>query len=254
MHPRAFLDSYWRNDLRDEVFVAMSFAERFRERWDRLFVPAIEDEPIGGRRLRAVRVDTRRSGDSILTEIADGIAHAQLVLADVSVVDRWTDSNGQSRHARNGNVMYEVGLALGWRQPVEVVLVREDDEPLLFDIASVPVLKLPASDASTAARLLRSALVDRFAERDLAKDLRVATTLEALSQFEINVIRSNAHLQTFEWSGQSLPAGVAMALPELLRKRVLCFVPESVGSGTMAYRWTGLGRVIANQLGSSSTA
>jgi hypothetical protein len=52
---------------------------------------------------------------------------------------------------------------------VEVVLVREDDEPLLFDIASVPVLKLPASDASTAARLLRSALVDRFAERDLRK-------------------------------------------------------------------------------------
>jgi hypothetical protein len=113
MHPRAFLDSYWRNDLRDEVFVAMSFAERFRERWDRLFVPAIEDEPIGGRRLRAVRVDTRRSGDSILTEIADGIAHAQLVLADVSVVDRWTDSNGQSRHARNGNVMYELVSPLG---------------------------------------------------------------------------------------------------------------------------------------------
>jgi hypothetical protein len=150
--------------------------------------------------------------------------------------------------------MYEVGLALGWRQPVEVVLVREDDEPLLFDIASVPVLKFPASDANTAAGLLRSALVDRFAERDLAKDLRVATTLEALSRFEINVIRSNAHLQTFGWSGQSLPGAVAMALPELLRKRVLCFVPESVGSGTMAYRWTGLGRVIANQLGSSSTA
>jgi hypothetical protein len=248
MHPRAFLDTYWRNDLRDEVFVAMSFADRFRERWERVFVPAIEGEPIGGRQLRAVRVDIRRSGDSILTEIADGIAHAQRVVADISVVDRWTGSDGRPRHERNGNVMYEVGLALGWRQPEDVVLVRDDDEPLLFDIASVPVLKIQTPDEGMTVQVVRRALADRFAERDLAKDLRVAATLEALSKFEVNVIRSNAHLQTFGWSGGSLPAAVAMALPELLRKRVLRLVPATVGAGTVAYTWTGLGRVVADQL------
>ena len=97
----------------------MSFADRFKARWENVFVPAIEGEPFNEKRFRAVRVDTRRSGDSILTEIADGIAHAQVVIGDVSVVDRWKDSGDRERHARNSNVMYEIGLALAWRQPVD---------------------------------------------------------------------------------------------------------------------------------------
>jgi len=98
MHPRTFLDGFWRNDLRNEVFVAMSFRDDLRERWDRVIRPAIEEEPWQGLSLRGVRVDTRRSGDSILTDIADGIAHAQIILADISVTDRWEQS-GQQRHA-----------------------------------------------------------------------------------------------------------------------------------------------------------
>ncbi len=79
MHPRMFLDSFWRNDLRDEIFVAMSFDKKFDDRWARIFTLAIEGDVLLDRPLKAVRVDIRRSGDSILTEITNGIAHAQLV-------------------------------------------------------------------------------------------------------------------------------------------------------------------------------
>jgi hypothetical protein len=60
----------------NEVFVAMSFDTRFDERWAKIFMPAIEEKPIGGVSLRAVRVDIHRSGESILTEIADGRSRA----------------------------------------------------------------------------------------------------------------------------------------------------------------------------------
>jgi hypothetical protein len=74
MHPRVFLDTFWRNDIRDEVFVAMSFDPCFDERWNHIFRPAVESQPIGGKQLKAIRVDIRKSGDSILSEITDGIA------------------------------------------------------------------------------------------------------------------------------------------------------------------------------------
>src|SRR5690606_1495460 len=108
--------------MRNEVFVAMSFDPRFERRWEAIFRPAIESISVGGQQLRAVRVDIRKSGDSILSEINDGIGHSQLVLADISIVDRHM-TDGTQRSFRNGNVMYEVGIALACRQPVEVVLV-----------------------------------------------------------------------------------------------------------------------------------
>jgi hypothetical protein len=247
MHPRVFLDSFWRNDIRDEVFVAMSFADAFQQRWDDIVRPAVERAPIDGRTLRAIRVDTRRSGESILTEIIDGIAHSQLVVADISVVDRWVDG-AERRAARNGNVMYEVGLALACRQPVEVLLIRDDDERLLFDVSTIPVLRNDPQDPIRSQEALREAIVDRLRERSLQRDLRLRRTLESLSQFEINLIRSNRHLERLGWNGPGLPAAVAMSLPALLEKQVLRL--ERVGTDTMPaiYTWTVFGREVAHAL------
>jgi hypothetical protein len=177
----------------------------------------------GGLELKADRVDIRQSGDSILTLIADGIAHSQLILADISVTDRWRMWWwwGQEHYARNGNVMYEVGLAMACRQPVEVVLVRDDNESLLFDVSPIPVLRYDPQDAVKSIGLIRKVLADRLQERGLIKDMRVTATRDALSQFELNIIRAHRHLQFFCWEGVGLPAVVAIALPQLLEKRVL---------------------------------
>ena len=111
MHPNAFLRTLWRAEVRDQVFVAMPFSgPASSERFADVIRPAIEAEPIEGYSLRAFRVDNSKSGDSILTDIMDGIAHSRLVLADVSVVD---EGRYTQQPLRNGNVMYEVGVALG---------------------------------------------------------------------------------------------------------------------------------------------
>lgn len=253
MHPRVFLDSFWRNDLKDEVFVAMSFDPRYDDRWNRIFIPAIEGSTAFDKNLRAVRVDTRNSGDSILTEITGGIAHAQLILADISVTDE-CEKDGTSRSYRNGNVMYEVGLAMACRQPVEVLLVRDDDGPLLFDLSHIPVLRFDPRKPESSMRLIRTALEDRLRDRDMTKDLRFAATIESLAQFEINLVRQNAHLSVLGWEGPSYPPAVAIALPRILEKKILRLVKPAQGGRPDTYTWTTFGRAIADHLKPASGA
>lgn len=168
----------------------MDFRQEFTSRWSEIFKPAIEQEPFEGRFLKAVRVDIRKSGDSILTEIMNGIAHSQLVLADVSVTDRWKGDE-KPRWSRNGNVMYEVGLALVCRQPVEVILVRDkrEGEPLLFDVSTIPVVGLDPDDVTGSINLIRHTILDRLRERDLQKDLRVIRMLRALDSACVFVMK-----------------------------------------------------------------
>ena len=117
MHPNLYLRTFWQTEFRPEIFVAMSFAGDLKARFKKVIEPAIESITHRGRKLTANRVDLSKSGDSILTDIADGIAHCEMVLADVSTMG-YDAKTGSSY--RNGNVMYEVGLALASRQPSEV--------------------------------------------------------------------------------------------------------------------------------------
>ena len=170
MHPNAYLRAFWRNETIDQVFVAMSFEARYKERFERVFKPAIEEREIAGLRLKAFRVDTSKTGDSILTEIVAGISHSRLVVADVSAVDegRYTDVP-----MRNGNVMYEVGVALACRLPSEVLLVRDDTKKFLFDVSSIPHTTLDFTDTATAIDLLRARIADRLQETDLTQEARI---------------------------------------------------------------------------------
>jgi len=90
----------------------MSFADVYESRFKEVIEPAITTITYRGRRLRANRVDLSRTGDSILSDIIDGIAHAEMILADVSTVGYDSKSG---RVYRSGNVMYEVGVALACR-------------------------------------------------------------------------------------------------------------------------------------------
>ena len=75
MHPNAFLKTFWRNHVLDQVFVAMSFADKHKSRYADVIRPAIEDESFSGLKLSAHRVDNSKTGDCLLTSIIDGIAH-----------------------------------------------------------------------------------------------------------------------------------------------------------------------------------
>src|SRR5438094_97686 len=98
MYPRAWFDTYWRGPLKTEVFIAMSFADEFKPIWEDAMVPAIQEDLEGGNKYLAHRVDITTLSGSIVAEIFDGVAHAMLVFADISVT-----STGAWAGQRNGN-------------------------------------------------------------------------------------------------------------------------------------------------------
>lgn len=192
MNPNTFLKSLWRPEVLDQVFVAMSFDSRFDSRFSNVIRPAIEEFPIAGHALSAYRVDNSKSGDSILTDMVDGIAHSRLVLADVSVIDEGRYTNAP---IRNGNVMYEVGLALACRTPAEVLLIRDDSKRFLFDVSTIPHMQIDFSEEEAAALSLREALEDRLRESDLLKDARIKLVAQKLTQDEIRILRFLSNLE-----------------------------------------------------------
>ena len=243
MHPNAYLRTFWRTEFRPQVFVAMSFAEQFQERFVGVIEPAIQSVHFGGRQLKAVRVDLSQSGDSILTDIVDGVAHSALVLADVSVVGY--DSKTGTPY-RNGNVMYEVGIALAARQPAEVLLIRDDRFPFLFDVSTVPHMHLDFSDRDSARAQLTDQLKARLREIAHARDARLAIAKDSLTAGERGIL---AAFRTFpmgqEFGLGNWNLGTLASVPRLLDKGLLR-VAGITEAGQELFTWTTLGKTLAD--------
>ena len=259
MHPRLFLDSLWRNDLRDEVFVAMSFQDKFNERWENIFKPAIESIAINENTLKANRVDIRKTGNSIHTLIIDGIAQSQLVIADVSVQDRWQETKNNTavnRWAVNGNVMYELGLAIACRQAVEVIIVADKTDielkDLLFDIGTIKIVSFDPSTPDKASEIIRTEIIDRINERKLEEDLRVAKIRESLTSIELNSIKhywkNNPTGTPIKGGSEGIGGMTIISSDSLAEKGILRFIGSSADSSAYLYNWTSLGKAVASSI------
>jgi hypothetical protein len=230
-------------DLRPQIFVAMSFDERYNQRFEDVIAPAVRGTSINGAALQPYRVDLSKTGDSILADIIDGIAHCQMVLADVSSVGK--DSvTGQAY--RNANVMYEVGLALACRQPTEVLLLRDDHDKFLFDVSTIPHMWLDFTDHGKAREQLQSELSARLGLRNSTNDARVQLALAGISNQEARLLRGLAELPA---NAKWRPTNAdnyhnILATIRLLDKGLIKVVGE-FEKGYLAYSLTPLGGVVA---------
>lgn len=171
MYPREYFDVFWRAELRDEVFVAMPFDSSSNERWTSIIRPAVQEAGLKPR-----RVDATAISGNIITEIMDGIAHAQLVLGDITS----TQVSDSGRRSPNANVLYEIGLAHALRQASEVLLIRADSVRLLFDISNIRVHHYDPASIADSKKALSRLILDCLAEIDLTKSLKVEDALERL--------------------------------------------------------------------------
>lgn len=248
MHPNTYLKTFWQLDLRPQVFVAMNFASQYEARYREVIDPAIRSIRVGEINLQPYRVDISKSGDSILTDISDGIAHSRLILADVSAVGRDSIS-GQSY--RNGNVMYEVGIALACRLPSDVLLVRDDREKFLFDVSTIPHVTLSFVDTEAAKTQLREYLVARLNEQQFVHDARVRIAIASLSGEEISLLRVTREYDEKSVWGQDvrgLPNWYALATSRMLDKGLIRVAGQFV-SEKPAFKFTPLGFIVNKTVG-----
>lgn len=176
MYPANYFSLFPPFPREEQVFVAMSFDERFEQRWKQVICPGVRHVHVNGRPLNPYRVDTRQVSDSILTEILKGIADSWLVFADLTALGKRKGSP-----FRNGNVMYEVGIAHAVRLPEEVILFRSDKSPLLFDVANIRVNYYdPDNNAEKAGQQVYDALNAAVQEIELRKHLAVRRVISQL--------------------------------------------------------------------------
>ncbi len=245
MNPNTFLKTFWRMEVQPKIFVAMSFAKEYDSRFHDIIAPAICDIAVSGVQLQPYRVDLSKTGDAILTDIIDGIAHSTMFLADVSIMGY--DSKTSVPY-RNGNVMYEVGLALACRQPSEVLLIRDDQEKFLFDVSTIPHMKIDFSDKDSAKMALQNELCARINMRNHINDARVQSVIARLSQEELTLLKSRAdYSATTIWGFRDTGSVnfLAMAgMPRLLDKGIIRVVGK-FDEGHPGYQLTALGNVVA---------
>lgn len=178
MFPSSYYNLFPAFPREPKVFVAMSFDQRFDVRWSKVIAPAIRDVKVDGVFLEPHRVDARKISDSILTEILEGIGSARLVVADISSLGEL-----DGRPMRNANVMYEVGIAHATRLPEEVLLLRSDDGPLLFDLSNIRVNRYdPDGHPGEAKSLISHIIVETLRELDLRRHLAVKKAAESLDE------------------------------------------------------------------------
>lgn len=240
MHPNTYLKTFWRMELKPQIFVAMSFDEKYKNRYENIIAPAIRAVKKGEARLEPYRVDISQSGDSILTDISDGIAHCQMVLADVSSIGRDAVTGFPYR---NGNVMYEVGMALASRQPSDVLLVRDDHDKFLFDVSTIPHITLNFTEVESAKDQLTKLLIARLREQDLIKDARVERAISSLSSEEIQLLNTTkiyTHQHVWGQKLKGLANWYSIATTRLLDKGIIVVAGE-FEPGHTAFRFTELG-------------
>jgi hypothetical protein len=101
-----------------KAFVIMPFEPEFKSIYDDLIKPALEDAGY-----EVARADSFTDQQNILRDIIQGIARADLIVADLTTL--------------NANVFYELGLCHGLRIPT--VLLAQSIEEVPFDLRSYKI-------------------------------------------------------------------------------------------------------------------
>ena len=165
----------------NKVFVAMSFDKEFDKRWEDVIKQGVEEISTNGPPLEAYRVDIGKGSDSITSEILLGISNCRLFLADITTIGKLGNNL-----IRNGNVMYEVGIAQAVRLPAEVILFRSDDDPLLFDMVTNRVNYYnPDNEPEEAKQKVKDAIISTSNEINLQKHLSVKQAVDSLDYSDL---------------------------------------------------------------------
>jgi hypothetical protein len=246
MYPRDYFETYWRPQIREEVFVAMPFHDEFKLIWNEGIKPGI-DEDIPGP-IKARRVDATILSGSIITDILDGIAHSKLVLADISVA-----ATGKWVGQRNGNVLYEVGLAHAVRQSTEILLIRSDNEPINFDVAHINIHHYDSTDIKAVRSKIADLTNDLLKQIEQEKSLMV---IKAIDRLDTDCIR---YIKEFGEHGPFLgpqPKTMGEQLISITNKAALARLQHlgivkcdvQPGASVHQYRLTDFGMAVAKRL------
>lgn len=135
-------------------FVVMPFSNTFKSEYEKVIIPAIEENDI-----KCVRGDEIYSKQRIMDDIWNSLRNCKIVVAELT--------------GKNPNVMYEVGLAHAIGKPVIIITRNEQDVP--FDLKDLRYLYYDTNDpfwgdnlkkglSNLIKRVLKSPTINKYLE------------------------------------------------------------------------------------------
>lgn len=231
MYPKKFWNEFRLLRWPTAIFVGMWFQKQnVTTRYDEIIKIAIEQIPLRPRFLKDMI-----TGDSIPVDIMTGIIECKLVLFDIS-----RTCNGE----RNANVMYELGLAHTWRNPEEVIVVRDDQEKLPFDIQSTGVVFYSLDDKGKAIKEIKETIMFRLDQIEKIQQSAVRKAAESLSIEAHNLLMSSKGKIFFIKDRSSSENFIS--IPMLLNLGLVEMLTDIKGFG---YHPTPLGRKVIEYYG-----
>lgn len=257
MHPRSYLEAFMRYEAKNQVFVAMPFTAMFQRAFEDVIQPAIERVTYGGMPLTARVINRATSGaPDIHEQIFDAILHSRMVIADMTVQCHATGDDGVARWQANANVAYEVGLAVAWRNPEDVLLIhqRNENHRYSFDVQNLRHVEYDPSRPESVADLSRE-IVHALQQSRFLSTRAFQRIIEGVSPTAVHFLHEEARrafpVVSFTSSAMPLVDARIHAATELLACGALKnrhVVRQGAGKGVaLVYEWTELGlRLLAS--------
>lgn len=170
MYPKKFWNDFRLPKWSNKIFVGIWFDDNnVVKRYDNIIKKTI-DQTV----LQPYFIKDLITGDAIQVDIMRGIIECKLALFDISPMD----SKGKNR---NSNVMYELGLAHSWRNKEEVIIIRDDNGDLPFNIQSLGVMHYNSTDAKQAIKKIKGIINFRLQEIGKIQKSMVRKAAESLT-------------------------------------------------------------------------
>ncbi len=231
MYPKKFWNEFRLPKWMNEIFVGMWFDDNnVSKRYSQIIEKAIEQAQLKPRFLKDII-----TGDSIPIDIMTGIIECRLVLFDISPMEG---------DIRNSNVMYELGLAHTWRNKEEVIIIRDDDGNLPFDIQSMGVIKYDPNNIPKAIDDIKKTILFRLQEIEKIQNSMVRKASERLNIEAYNVLTNSKGLIFHDRDFQENVR--LLAMPLLLDLGLVEMLTDNKGYG---YHPTQLGRKVISYYG-----
>jgi hypothetical protein len=229
----------------------MPFTTPFEHAFESIIDPAIRSVSVDGRQLVPRIINRGTSGaPDIHEQIFDAILHSRLIVADMTVQSSYATDDGALRWQANANVAYEVGLAVAWRNPEDILLIHQDHpgHQYSFDVQNLRHVQYDL-DSSSSIKRLADEFVRALNQSGFLAKRSFQKLLESVSPSAIQFMHQEARraFPVIAFKTADMPSMDARihAAAELLGAGALKnrnVIPQGPGKGVaVIYEWTELG-------------
>ena len=244
MYVKSFFERMWDSEQRNELFVCMPFHNSLDDKFNKIIKIAAKKAGFDD----ATRVKENIISDIITTKIFDGIANSKMLLFDLSDDPK---SPCEISKQINGNVLYELGIANSFREPQDIVLIRErKSNKLPFDISGMTYIEYDDEDSKLLDKLT-NILKELLTQQEWAKSKRMKSVIKSLNELAIELMYSIGR-NPDEWrhfSTIDMPIELKDTVARLVDLGILEFACKCDGNyREYAYHWTLFGCEVMKSL------